>query len=48
MQALFRMVELTSGNIEIDGLDIANMGLKDLRSNVGISKCHDRADEAQC
>ncbi|KAK4704538.1 lysophospholipase, partial [Phenoliferia sp. Uapishka_3] len=36
MMALFRIVELTSGSIEIDGLDIAKMGLADLRDKIAI------------
>eukprot|EP01127_Copromyxa_protea_P009587 TRINITY_DN2277_c0_g1_i1.p1 TRINITY_DN2277_c0_g1~~TRINITY_DN2277_c0_g1_i1.p1 ORF type:complete len:1277 (+),score=324.69 TRINITY_DN2277_c0_g1_i1:241-3831(+) len=36
MQVLFRMVELTSGNIYIDDVDIATLGLKELRSNLAI------------
>lgn len=37
MQALFRIVnDLTSGTIEIDGLDIAKMGLQDLREKLAI------------
>ena len=31
MLALFRLVELMEGKVEIDGLDIAMMGLDDLR-----------------
>lgn len=34
--ALFRLLEATEGTIEIDGLDISKMGLKDLRSHLGI------------
>ena len=36
MLTLFRIVELTSGSIEIDGLDIAKMGLADLRDKIAI------------
>lgn len=36
MVALFRMAELASGNIEIDGIDIAKIGLHDLRSRISI------------
>ncbi|CCG81413.1 Putative uncharacterized protein [Taphrina deformans PYCC 5710] len=34
--ALFRFLEATHGSIEIDGLDIAKMGLRDLRSRMTI------------
>ena len=34
--ALFRIVEAASGSIIIDGLDIARMGLHDLRKNLAI------------
>ncbi|KAI0833290.1 ABC protein [Trametes gibbosa] len=36
MLALFRIIELTSGSISIDGVDISKMGLKDLRSKISI------------
>lgn len=37
MQALFRIVnDLTSGSIEVDGLDISKMGLQDLREKLAI------------
>ena len=36
MTALYRLVELTSGSITIDGVDIAKVGLKDLRSGLSI------------
>ncbi len=36
MTTLYRLVELTSGSIMIDGLDIAQMGLTDLRRNIAI------------
>lgn len=34
--ALFRLVELTSGSITIDGVDISQVGLGDLRSGLAI------------
>ncbi|KAI5952286.1 hypothetical protein KGF54_003152 [Candida jiufengensis] len=36
MTALYRLTELTSGQIEIDGLDISQLGLYDLRSKLSI------------
>jgi len=36
MVALFRMVELASGSIVIDDIDISSVGLKDLRSRLSI------------
>ncbi|KAJ3075759.1 hypothetical protein HDU98_006997 [Podochytrium sp. JEL0797] len=36
MQALFRMVEPSSGKIIIDGVDISKIGLADLRSKIAI------------
>ncbi|TFK49597.1 ABC protein [Heliocybe sulcata] len=36
MLALFRIVELSSGSIGIDGIDISTLGLKDLRSKISI------------
>ena len=33
---MFRILEAAEGNILIDGLDIAKMGLKDLRSKLTI------------
>ncbi|QRV82925.1 ABC transporter transmembrane region [Ceratobasidium sp. AG-Ba] len=36
MAALFRIVELTSGSIRIDGLDIGEMGLSSVRSKIAI------------
>lgn len=36
MAALFRIVELDSGTILIDDLDIAQMGLSVVRSNIAI------------
>lgn len=36
MTALFRMVELTSGSISIDGVDISKFGLADLRQGLSI------------
>ncbi|KAG5645528.1 hypothetical protein DXG03_005803 [Asterophora parasitica] len=36
MTALYRLVELTSGSITIDGVDISTVGLTDLRSGLAI------------
>ena len=36
MTALFRLVELSSGQIDIDGVDIKKVGLHDLRSRISI------------
>ena len=36
LQVLMRMVELESGSIIIDGVDISTLGLRDLRSKLGI------------
>ncbi|KAI0711948.1 P-loop containing nucleoside triphosphate hydrolase protein [Cerioporus squamosus] len=36
MLALFRIVELAAGSITIDGIDISELGLKDLRSKISI------------
>lgn len=36
MHALYRMTELTSGSIEIDGIDISTLGLHELRSRLSI------------
>jgi len=36
MAALFRLVELSSGRIEIDGVDIARIGLRRLRTSLAI------------
>ncbi|XP_069701973.1 probable multidrug resistance-associated protein lethal(2)03659 isoform X2 [Periplaneta americana] len=34
--ALFRLVDITSGTIEIDGIDVSSIGLHDLRSKISI------------
>lgn len=36
MTALYRLVELTSGSIVIDGVDISTVGLTDLRRGLAI------------
>jgi ABC-type multidrug transport system fused ATPase/permease subunit len=36
MSTLFRLVELSGGSISIDGVDIASVGLKDLRTRLAI------------
>ncbi|KZO92802.1 ABC transporter [Calocera viscosa TUFC12733] len=36
MVALYRLVEIGSGNIVIDGVDISKIGLRDLRSKIAI------------
>ncbi|KAL8936625.1 MAG: hypothetical protein Q9211_004099 [Gyalolechia sp. 1 TL-2023] len=36
MSTLFRLVELSGGSISIDGIDIATVGLKDLRTRLAI------------
>lgn len=36
MSALYRLIEIEDGKIEIDGLDISTMGLYDLRSKLSI------------
>jgi ABC-type transport system involved in Fe-S cluster assembly fused permease/ATPase subunit len=36
MTALYRIVELSSGRILIDGQDVSQIGLTDLRSNLAI------------
>lgn len=36
MTALYRLVELEKGNITIDGVDISQLGLRDLRSKLSI------------
>jgi ABC-type multidrug transport system fused ATPase/permease subunit len=36
MVALFRVVELVSGSISIDGVDISTLGLDDVRNAVSI------------
>ena len=36
MVALFRIVELLSGSISIDGIDISKVGLDDVRNAISI------------
>ncbi|CUM57292.1 uncharacterized protein AC631_05781 [Debaryomyces fabryi] len=36
MMALYRLVELNSGSVEIDGIDISTLGLNNLRSRLSI------------
>ena len=42
MVALFRLVELVSGSISIDGVDISKIGLDDVRNAIldHTSGCH--------
>jgi ABC-type multidrug transport system fused ATPase/permease subunit len=35
-QILFRIIELRSGSIEIDGIDISTLGLRDLRQRLAM------------
>ena len=36
MVALYRLVELSSGSILIDGVDTSELGLRDVRSSISI------------
>jgi len=36
MVALFRIVELVSGSINVDGIDISKIGLDDVRNAISI------------
>ena len=36
VQALFRAVELAGGSVEVDGLDLATLGLETIRSRLGV------------
>ena len=36
MQLLFRIIELDSGSIKIDGIDISTIGLRQLRTGIAI------------
>ena len=36
MNALFRIVELSEGNITIDGVDTSKIGLRQLRTKIAI------------
>lgn len=36
MAVLFRLIELSSGSVTIDGIDISTLGLRDLRSRLSI------------
>jgi ATP-binding cassette subfamily C (CFTR/MRP) protein 1 len=44
MVALYRMVELTSGSISLDGVDISEIGLHALRSCIA-SECVNSYDD---
>jgi ATP-binding cassette subfamily C (CFTR/MRP) protein 4 len=35
LQSLFRLIELSDGHVEIDGVDIKTVGLHTLRKNIG-------------
>ena len=34
LQTLFRLVDLTEGNVKIDGVDLTTIGLHQLRKNI--------------
>lgn len=36
LKSLFRMVELSSGKITIDGIDISTLGMSELRSKIAL------------
>jgi len=47
MSCMFRLVELSEGKISIDGLDISQLGLADLRSNIASEEPSTKGDSSE-